>query len=302
MILRILTLIAIVIGFGFQQVNAQNGDLPSDEDNLVVNHNFADGFEGWSLLGETAGEAYMLSDSPNDNGQMVAYFTGAELNPGEGGDNIELLADSTPVEASAEYTLLAHYRTWDGPEGDVPSNMKLRFFSEGEEEGEFNFEGEEFINFPGTTDGEWQFLEITTVAPAAADIADIVFDTFGSAGDIEAEINLDAVYLAKTELFTSIEDNEGVLSEQPQRMRLHQNYPNPFNPSTQIEFSLSEATNVSLNIYTILGQHVSTLVNEQMSTGVHQVNFDGSSLSSGVYIYRLTTDNYSEVRQMSLIK
>jgi len=299
--LRILTIIAIVISFGFQQVKAQDGTLPSEEDNLVVNHNFSDDFEGWSLLGETAGEAYLLSDSPNDDGQMVEYFTGAHLNPGEGGDNIELLSNSMEIEAGAEYTLLVYFRTWDGPEGDVPSNMKLRFFSEGEEEGEFNFEGEDFINFPGTTDGEWQFLEITTTAPEAADIADIVFDTFGSAGDVEAEINLDAVYLAKTELFTSTE-NEGLFSEQPQKMQLHQNYPNPFNPSTQIEFSLSEATNVSLDIYTIVGQHVSTLVNRNLNAGEHQVSFDGSSLSSGVYIYRLTTDNYSEVRQMTLIK
>jgi hypothetical protein len=276
------------------------GDL-SDEDNLVVNHNFVDGFEGWSILGGKAGEDYELLDSPNNNGQMVVYFTGAQYNPSEGGDNIELLANSMAVEAGVEYTVRAYIRTWDGPEGDVPSNIKLRFFSADDQEGEFNFEGEDFINLPGTTNGEWQFLEITTTAPEAADVADIVFDTFGSAGDIEAEINIDAVYLAKTELFTSTE-NDVVLSEQPKQMQLHQNYPNPFNPSTQIEFSLSEATTVSLEVYTLLGQHVSTLVNKNLNAGVHRVNFDGSSLSSGIYIYRLRTDNYSEVRRMSLIK
>jgi hypothetical protein len=295
---RILTLLLVLTGFCFQHINAQ-GTLPSGDDNLVTNHNFADDFEGWSLLGETAGEAYQLSDSPNDDGKMVVYFTGEEYNPGEGGDNIELNADAMAIEGGVEYTLRVYFRTWDGPEGNIPSNMKLRFFSEGDVEGEFNFEGEGFINFPGTTEGEWQFLDITTIAPEAADVADVVFDTFDSAGDIEAEINLDAVYLAKTELYTSNENN---YSERPKQMELKQNYPNPFNPATQIGFSISEASNVSIDVYTILGQHVSTLVNESMNAGEYQVSFEGSSLSSGVYLYRLQTDNYSEVRQMNLIK
>ncbi|MBI1804428.1 MAG: T9SS type A sorting domain-containing protein [Ignavibacteriae bacterium] len=78
----------------------------------------------------------------------------------------------------------------------------------------------------------------------------------------------------------------------PEQYELRQNYPNPFNPMTTIEFALPEVSLVTLRVYNILGQEVATLLDHQMlDDGEQQVDFDASSLSSGVYFYRLTTES-----------
>ncbi|MCW8995710.1 MAG: T9SS type A sorting domain-containing protein, partial [Psychromonas sp.] len=85
--------------------------------------------------------------------------------------------------------------------------------------------------------------------------------------------------------------------------RLEQNYPNPFNPSTTINFSVpNENTLVSLKIYNSLGQEVGTLINQIVPAGNHEVQFDASSLSSGVYFYTLNAGNFVESKKMILMK
>lgn len=84
--------------------------------------------------------------------------------------------------------------------------------------------------------------------------------------------------------------------------RLDQNYPNPFNPITQINFRLPQASDVTLEVFNVLGQSVAVLAKDQLQRGVHTVEFDASSLSSGVYLYRLTAGDYVETRKMMLVK
>ncbi|MGD9898602.1 MAG: T9SS type A sorting domain-containing protein [Calditrichaceae bacterium] len=83
---------------------------------------------------------------------------------------------------------------------------------------------------------------------------------------------------------------------------LMQNYPNPFNPSTAIRFELLSSGSVSLKVYDLLGKEVRTLVNGWVAAGAHEVLFDGSNLSSGVYFYRLETNDYSQMRKMLLVR
>ena len=91
--------------------------------------------------------------------------------------------------------------------------------------------------------------------------------------------------------------------EIPRDIKLEQNFPNPFNPSTIINFELNRATNVSLEVYNVVGQKVATLINDETrSAGRHTISFDGSSLSSGIYIYRLVTPQESLTKRMTLIK
>ena len=88
----------------------------------------------------------------------------------------------------------------------------------------------------------------------------------------------------------------------PYSFALDQNYPNPFNPSTKIQFQIPEAQSVTLKVYNLLGQEVSTLVNEQLQGGRYRVEFDGSNLPSGTYFYRFQAGDFSEVKKMTIAK
>jgi hypothetical protein len=83
---------------------------------------------------------------------------------------------------------------------------------------------------------------------------------------------------------------------------LSQNYPNPFNPSTTIKFELPVASQVTLSVFDILGREVSVLVNERRDAGVHEVKFDGSGLSSGVYFDRIQVGEYVQTCKLLLIR
>jgi hypothetical protein len=89
---------------------------------------------------------------------------------------------------------------------------------------------------------------------------------------------------------------------QPEQFSLEQNFPNPFNPTTHLQFSISNSQPVTLKVYDMLGREVATLVNERKSPGTYDVIFNGSMLSSGIYIYRLETSHYTLSRMMTLLK
>lgn len=96
-------------------------------------------------------------------------------------------------------------------------------------------------------------------------------------------------------------------AELPTEYALAQNYPNPFNPTTDISFSLPNASFVSLEVFNVLGQKVNTLMNADMPAGAHTITWDGTSssgstVSSGVYFYRLTAGNFTDTRKMMMLK
>ncbi|MCZ6704159.1 MAG: T9SS type A sorting domain-containing protein [Ignavibacteria bacterium] len=88
----------------------------------------------------------------------------------------------------------------------------------------------------------------------------------------------------------------------PVLFALSQNYPNPFNPETRIDFTVAEQRNVSLRVYNMLGEMVQELLNEVKPPGSYSVTFDASNLSSGIYIYRLETSDFIDLRKMTLLK
>jgi len=88
----------------------------------------------------------------------------------------------------------------------------------------------------------------------------------------------------------------------PSDFGLSQNYPNPFNPTTAIRFQIPSDGNVTLKVYDVLGREVSTVINENLSAGEHEVKFDASNLASGVYLYRIEAGSFSDVKKMLLIK
>jgi len=88
----------------------------------------------------------------------------------------------------------------------------------------------------------------------------------------------------------------------PIKFELSQNYPNPFNPVTTIQFSVPESGNVKLIVYNLLGEQVTELVNGIKEAGVYSLNFNAENLNSGMYIYRMETNGFVQLKKMTLIK
>jgi hypothetical protein len=145
-----------------------------------------------------------------------------------------------------------------------------------------DFEAVGFVTGAGSTTEErnYSFAEAGLVNEKYTyRLKQLDFDgTFEYSYEVEADVNSPAVF------------------------SLEQNYPNPFNPSTDISFSLAEAGFVKLIIYNLLGQEVTTLLNENREAGIHTVTFDASSLTSGAYFYKLETPQFTQTRKMILSK
>jgi endonuclease/exonuclease/phosphatase family metal-dependent hydrolase len=112
--------------------------------------------------------------------------------------------------------------------------------------------------------------------------------------DLDGTTHLSAEVSA--EILTSVAETA------PTAFALDQNYPNPFNAGTVIRFALPAASNVTLTVYDLLGHEVTTLQDGPMVAGAHQVSWDGSHLSSGVYLYRLTAGDQVQTRRMVYVR
>ena len=97
-------------------------------------------------------------------------------------------------------------------------------------------------------------------------------------------------------------NSQNTITTLPMEFKLEQNYPNPFNPATSINFSVANDGIVSLEIFNMLGEKVATLLNEYKPAGRYSVNFDASKLASGIYLYRINTNQFVKTMKMSLIK
>jgi len=95
---------------------------------------------------------------------------------------------------------------------------------------------------------------------------------------------------------------EEIITGVPSSFDLFQNYPNPFNPTTNIRYSVVESGLVSLKVYNVTGQEVTTLVSSYKDAGIYEVSFNASTLPSGVYVYELKQNNNIITKKMSLIK
>lgn len=193
---------------------------------------------------------------------------------------IRVLEDGT-------YTVQAHLK------GDT-NQRKVNIFAASKIENEYVVN--QILEFTLTTD--WEEYTLNFV-PSAEDATSEMVIGFGLnyQENMDARILLDNVTVFKA----SVTSNE---TELPNEFILNQNYPNPFNPSTNISFSLPQTTSVTLNVFDITGRKIETvLTNKTLSAGGHTFRFDGSNLSSGVYIYQLSTkDGVNVIKKMTLIK
>lgn len=133
--------------------------------------------------------------------------------------------------------------------------------------------------------------------------------TFNTPNGITASITGDTLFISQYNT-RSLRMITGMLSTtslgsnvtQPEGYSLSPNYPNPFNPSTNISFTLPSREFVSITVYDIIGNIISKMENHIYDAGTHNVKFDGSNLSSGVYLYKITAGEFNGVRKMMLLK
>jgi hypothetical protein len=109
-------------------------------------------------------------------------------------------------------------------------------------------------------------------------------------------------YRPNIKITTGTVDNIKTVNQIPSVYSLSQNYPNPFNPVTSINFALPKQAFVSLKIYDILGREITTLVNEVKNPGYYIVDFDASNFGSGVYFYKIISNDFTDIKRMILIK
>ncbi|MCX6162109.1 MAG: T9SS type A sorting domain-containing protein [Ignavibacteriae bacterium] len=93
-----------------------------------------------------------------------------------------------------------------------------------------------------------------------------------------------------------------ITTELPTKYDLAQNYPNPFNPVTTIRYAIPRNSQVWLTVFDVIGREVETLINEKQSAGTYEAVWDASQIPSGVYFYRLTTNEFTSIKSMLLIK
>jgi hypothetical protein len=132
------------------------------------------------------------------------------------------------------------------------------------------------------------YLKINGTYINMADVDSVIVDSIKS----QLALRLDPV------LFLGVRDRGNTALN----YSLHQNYPNPFNPATNIAFEVPVGSFVSVKVYNLLGQEITTLVNEFLPAGHHHVAFYPGQLSSGVYYYRLQTGNFVSTRKMVLMR
>ncbi len=126
----------------------------------------------------------------------------------------------------------------------------------------------------------------------------VVLDPNNKIDEVHESNNVGWNLLTYTGGTTAVRKNTSVVES----FRLEQNYPNPFNPTTTIRYSIPQVRFVTLKVYDILGRLVKTLVNRQEMPGMHEVQFDGSDIASGVYFYRIQAGGFISAKKFVLLK
>jgi len=158
--------------------------------------------------------------------------------------------------------------------------------------------------------GNWSsWSELANLSGTTSSYIDYTINN-ASGGDREAEYRITAKDIGDNTSSTQsviIEYGQNILDKMKingmvSNYALDQNYPNPFNPATKISYSIKEEGLVTLKVYDVLGKEVATLVNENKAVGNYEVDFNASQLPSGMYIYKIQSGNFSDVKKMLLMK
>jgi len=159
----------------------------------------------------------------------------------------------------------------------------------------------------GNTNFTWAKTVLANNFYGGTALTVIDFDGDNDLDIIAGASNLGELYWFENQLVSNVIENKD--NSIPKQFHLFQNFPNPFNPSAKIKFTipsnviLSGAKNlVLLKVYDVLGNEITTLVNEEKPAGSYEVEFNASSLASGLYFYTLQTGNFIQTKKMVLMR
>jgi subtilisin family serine protease len=300
-------------------------NVPGSTSDIEGSSIISDDNAGGIKIGITAHlNSYTYTSPPNENYIILDYriinTSGANINNLYSG----LFFDWDFADANSDYT------EWD-PTGKLgfvnriggsPDNFVGAGLISSEDFGFWAIKNDGdsgFQIYDGFTDSEkWQALSsglgkltagpgdvshVVSAGPFTISTGDTLRVAFAVlAGDDQNALR-DAITNARTKygeiIITDVEEDDDVT---PTAFALEQNYPNPFNPSTRIKFSLPDNAFTTLKIYDVLGNEVTTLVNEERPAGIYDVEFNAEKLTSGIYIYRIQAGNYNDSRKMILLK
>ena len=208
-----------------------------------------------------------------------------------GANKLQNFPEITSAMINADGNLFIDYRV-DSDPGNSTYPLTVQFFKS-----DTTGQGKFFIGEDSYTVTDFNTGSKTASLGNAAALGIAAYDSLVST------VTDDSGNTSEFSLLELITDINIVLDNNlPRSFDLYQNYPNPFNPTTTIEFDLPKASNVTLKIFTILGEEVATLVSEQLVAGRYIYQWDASSLPSGIYIYRLSAGNYAATKTMVLMK
>lgn len=286
--------VAFVIHFNDNTWNNNNGQ--------DFNITFGDSSSSQAFVMDGQLDASAILQISNQGQTLNLGWNGSELyiatNPASsaGGDVFIIISDSLRNPVAAPWAKSGQVAAWSLFLANESTNNWAGWFDNSGSpvkavgsvlEGAFNVQGE-FGYIP-------QNIYITVGVYGTDDAGALLKQVPSGNGD--GDITGNEFYTFNF-VISSSENNPSVV----ENFNLWQNYPNPFNPSTIISFSLPETGFVTLKVYDIIGNEVSTLINGQLSSGFHELKFTPTDLSSGIYFYKLQTQSHSSVRKMLLMK
>lgn len=241
-------------------------------------------------LDTTAHFGFFLEDNSDESKTSIATFDSILIEP-------NTVAVTTINKLNSDILLAIDIEGDGNFETSLPPNnyyQNMHVFTSIDGNGTIEPTGDIIVNYGDT-------LTIKIIPDSGYAISNVLVDsdslgkvTSYTFSNVISEHMIHAIFVSTT----GIDEEKSV----PKSFYLNQNYPNPFNPETKISFGLPNSSKVKIDVYNSLGQHLSTLVNKQLILGHHIVTFDGSSLPSGVYFYRIIAGENSKIKKMLLIK
>ncbi len=264
-----------------QNVN-RNGQLGMSAPSVIANGQFEQGTSNWTMYSAAPNGISFSTVAGGPSGSYAKVHINATSN------NMQVYQTYFPLTAGKRYRL--------GFDAYSPTSRKVfvTVHKHGAPYGSYGF-GEWIQLGPSWTHYERQFTAGGFSGTTSDTRLRFYFVYACGAGD---DYYFDNVSLAQM----LAKSGEEQIAEQPTTFRLDQNYPNPFNPTTTIKFSVGTYGHTSLRVYDVLGREVAILVDEVRDAGVYEAVFDATSLSSGMYFYKLESGNLVQTKKMIIMK